>query len=103
VLPTNPTNFISDLARFSSKISSTIDTIITIDNYALHALSAIPAPKVHTGLKKLLYLPLAPFTLPDTTEAQIQDALITVTTQMSQRIPSLILDAENLLTDLDTL
>ncbi|RPA85994.1 hypothetical protein BJ508DRAFT_411596 [Ascobolus immersus RN42] len=92
-----------DLARFSSKISNTIDNIITIDEYALSTLSSIQPPTVRTGLAKLLFLPLAPFVLPDTTEQQIQDALITVTTQMSHRIPGLILDAENLLTDLDSL
>jgi hypothetical protein len=96
----------SELSRFSAKIAGTVDSVVSIDEYALHTLKRLRGDSdAQASLMAYLAPALNPFQALNahTTEAKIQAALTQITTHMSTKIPSLIIDAENLLSDLDAL
>ncbi|RPA82018.1 hypothetical protein BJ508DRAFT_193984, partial [Ascobolus immersus RN42] len=94
-----------ELSRFSAKIAGTVDSVVSIDEYALHTLKRLRGD-VDAEASLMAYIPsLNPFTALNahTTEQKIQAALTQITTHMATKIPTLIVDAENLLSDLDNL
>ncbi|RPB08222.1 hypothetical protein P167DRAFT_539421 [Morchella conica CCBAS932] len=96
-----------DLTRFSSRVSGVVDSIISIDTFALRTLSAARAIELsatpHNPVVQYALAPFRRFTAMADAEASVMDTFIKAGNVMEENIRRLVFQAKGLLEDLETM